>query len=227
MSVSTGGVGGFESIETIHATAAINYPDTEFDQASDGDFGEGAIFEGITLIDWDEILDRNEVAQVLSAHHSMVVYLKVPHDDGAAGQARGQVEFSASPAMQACHALDTTNLDAIEDLDAPGDSDDEDALEFQAITTEDTRDIVGPVLTASMYRGVNDATNGVGIGPTLPQPVTWEGEPPDFLLDDRDELFLNGVFEVDNVASGALNDGWMEVSAYYVVGVDDRDRFQI
>lgn len=216
---------GFDQIETLRGYVAGNIEDGAFSDSSDGDFGEGAVVEGQTMVDFGEILDRNEVGHILEAHHWMTAYIKNPSEQTDLGVLRAVAEFSASPALQVGFALDEANLTEGEPETPPGSADTVLDVDWLLNTTEDTQDVIGRplmVVNQSAVRFV-DLTNGVGVGQSASfNSDSWSGTVPDFEVDDRDEVYLNAVLEGDGIELVPDKSNWLEAQVYYVVGVSDR-----
>lgn len=223
----TTGRRGFDSIETLHSSVELSSDPVEYSANTDESFSNGQVFEGLELVDWGEILDRNEVGEVIHAHHRVVPYVQAPSND-LVGQAtlRAAIQLSASPARQAITATpNIVDMTLIDDQgQAPGSAFDL-PLVFEPSGQNDTRDIIGPNLLAVYHHGFEDRdlTNGVGIGggpQTLP--AEWEGTPPDFVVDDRDEVYVNGAVEAQFLSSTPGMVLRVEVDTYYVVGLRER-----
>lgn len=159
------------------------------------------MYEGIELLDIDEIVDRHEVAHLvwLMAHHSI-------QSTGQTSTGRQEVfsrqEMSASPTRQAVMDADVGDagdtIDDQEELDA-----DVTGLITATVDTDDADLINRPMFAYHGY-AYEDETNGAG-GPGSNETDTIQGVPPgrwDF--DRRDELFLNGELYLHGDASATI-----------------------
>lgn len=182
----------FEDLEylTGETVITVNSADSTVDDHS------AASYEGVTLLDVDDITDRHEVAHLLLANLRLVL-----QSEGSTSTGRQEVhvavEVSASPSRSATIEMtgDETSIGDQTELQA-GISD----VQFKQEDTDDA-DLIARPLRAYKGYAFEDETNGPG-GPGSSDMDTAVGPPPgtwDF--DRRDELFLNGIFQMHGDAS--------------------------
>lgn len=204
----------FEDIEVVTGAEIVGIDSL----ATDGDFGddfpESATFEGLQLIDYDEIVDRNEALHLLEAHHHLDVYLREDTSPSGTYMMRAHAEVSASPARQV--AIDAANAGDVE-ADTTG----LEVSEFGS-TFDDSIDLIGRALSAAAtggpIQGTFDADSGGGQSSGTPgsDTVDLDSLPaPIAEFHPRDELFLNGVLESSN-ADVAM---YMELNYQHLYGV--------
>jgi len=172
--------------------------------------GNNVQFEAAQIIDYDDIVDRNEALHLLEARHRLVVF--VNSTETADGTVTGAVEISASPSLSE-PTQDAGRVEAIAELDGDvlGDTGD-----------EDTIDLVGRSLVATAHAPYTDGASGVG-GAGSAGVDRYEGDtfPAEMgRFHPRDELFVNGRFTVWNIDDAAVH---LAVSGQHVYGVISDD----
>lgn len=141
--------------------------------------GETDSLEGAQLIDYDEVVDRNEELQLLEAEHAMEVYINSTSTED--GTFRVMAEVSASPARQVAGLLATNDFTG----DVVG-----------GTTYDDSIDIVGRPLAATATAPFSDpgGTGVAGGGSAGHDAYTLRTAPAEFgRFHPRDELFLNAA----------------------------------
>lgn len=163
--------------------------------------GEFTGFEGVELLDYDELVDRNEVLHLLEAHHVVAVYANSTETED--GTVRFLGEVSASPARQSVGNLASN----VQDGDVVG-----------GISTDDSIDILGRPLTAVGHAPFSDSASGVGGGGSAGEDRVEVVHPPGPVarFHPRDELFLNGVFNTWNIDDSGIH---AEVVGQHTYGV--------
>jgi len=195
----------YDDIEVASFGATVGIPAADLDGSAAFTGGDGGLFEGLEIIDYDEIVDRNEELVLLSAHHALSVM--VNSTETADGSVRAAVEVSASPSRSTVtlRAQDQTGSDLDGDVDGTG-------------TFDDTIDLVGRPLIGAATGPFSDGSTGVGGGgAAAADRYEMAMAPAEFgRFHPRDELFLNGQFEADNIDDAGIH---ASVSGQHVYGV--------
>lgn len=170
---------------------------TSFDGANDN-------FEGIEVIDYDDVVDRNEELHLLTAMHRLTVFAN--STETADGTVACGVEVSASPSRTG-FAQVGANVASVGNDDAVG-----------AGFNDDTIDIIGRVLTGVGGAPFSDSATGVGGGGSAGEDqVTLENPPAEMArFHPRDELFVNGQFRVWNIDDAGVH---MDLQGQHIYGV--------
>lgn len=197
----------FSDIEV--ATFASNAGVTASDLDGETSFGgEAQVFEGIEVIDYDEIVDRNEELVLLAAMHSLVVYAN--STETADGTVAAGVEVSADPSLTPAtsRVVDTRNNDL-----PPGDS-----QVTGTGSTDDSIDLIGRPLSAVGHAPFSDGASGVGGGGSAGEDsISLSMAPAEFgRFHPRDELFVNGEIRAWNIDDAGVH---ANVSGQHVYGV--------
>ena len=192
-------------VATFASNAAVAAADLDGTTSLGGQVQE---FESIEVIDYDEIVDRNEELLLLDAKHSLVVYAN--STETADGTVAAAVEVSADPSL-----TDTTGrVVEIRNNDLPpGDS--------QVIgtgTTDDSIDLIGRPLSAVGHAPFSDGSSGAGGGGSAGEDRLSLGmAPAEFgRFHPRDELFVNGSIRAWNIDDAGVH---VNVSGQHVYGV--------
>lgn len=183
----------------LDANASLNYPEPA-----------DPTFSGVELVDYDEVVDRNETLHLLRAQHRLSVYANSTATED--GSIRGAVEISTSPALQSVFDLDATERMPI--------SDRTDVRRFNGVSTEDSIDLIGRPLEGQATAPFSDDSTGTsGGGSSGEDSYSLDGfTDPVARMHPRDELFLNGVLEASNITDQAIH---MDVVGQHVYGVLD------
>lgn len=198
----------FDDVEVVSFKAAVGIPAADLGGAAAFAGGSDAVFEGVPLIDYDDVVDRNESLVLLSGHHALVVYEN--STSTADGSVRAMVEVSASPSRQVAGALGGQSDVA----------DEAGGVDLLHRSQSDTIDVLGRPMTAVGQAPFSDGTTGVGGGGSAGEDsVDLEGadlprEVAEF--HPRDELFLNGSFDVWNTDDTGVH---ADVVGQHVYGV--------
>lgn len=179
----------------------VTIPATEFDGSVGQNFGQHVEYEGESVIDFEDRLDRAEAAMLLYAETRLSAVL-IDTEGSGQGEATIAGEVSAAPNLRAAVApAGSTELENDPDL-VGGDITDVD-INF---TDSDTADIVHRPVRVGAIAAHADDTNGnaanaipgedVAAGPDIAE---------DWILDDRDELFLNGSVATNGMSDADVN----------------------
>lgn len=156
-------------------------------------FGGGDVnaFEGLQVIDYDDIVDRNEELRLLSVFHEITVWQNATAS--ADGNVAFAVEVSSAP---------TRNIAG----SAPG-TGPVDGNVVGGSSSDDTIDIIGRNLFAVAHGPYSDTVNGLGGGGAEGHDQ-YEATlfPLEFgRFHPRDELFLNGQLTAWNIDDAGVH----------------------
>lgn len=196
----------FDDVEVVSFAATVGIPAADLDGSTAFTGGVTEGFEGLQIVDYDEVVDRNEELVLITADHSLSVMIN--STETADGSVRGGVAISASPAR--LNVTDRTVLQT--DNDLPGSTFD------GSSRVDDTIDLVGRPLLAAATGPFSDGSSGAGGGGAAANDrITVEMPPAEFgRFHPRDELFLNGAVEVDNIDDAGIH---LSVAGQHVYGV--------
>lgn len=177
-------------------------------QAADLNGGVGftgeqvSTYEGLELLDYDELVDRNEELVLLEAEHHMTVWQNSTATEDGVTQA--DVEISASPSGTMTGGIFNNSFD--------------DTVTVGGSETTDTIDLIGRTMVATAHSPFSDTTNGMGGGGSEGTDTVRIEHPPAEMarFHPRDELFLNGSFTTWNIADAGIH---VEVTGQHVYGV--------
>lgn len=181
----------FDDIEVVNFTGKTGIQAADLG-GSTGFNGENDTFEGLELVDYDDILDRSETAKLLYASHQLRVFQNSTSSED--GVLEGTIEVSTS-ASKTDIARTGTGTTTVEDT-VVGDS-----------YTDDTIDIIGRVLSGVAFSPFSDISNGQG-GAGGNGEDEWEGaEFPEHIgqFHPRDELYMNGSLRTWNIADAGIH----------------------
>lgn len=199
---------GFEDIEvaTFGATVGIQAADLNGTTTFSG---QDEQLEALTLIDYDQLVDRNESLQLLYASHALTAY---PNSTETADGTFAVIgEVSASPDFS--NAIQEINTNSIEDS----------ANMVGSAGLDDTIDVIGRPLTAGSTGAFSDGASGVGGGGSSGQD-RWDSSvfPGQYgAFHPRDEVFLNMDVQVWNIDDAGVH---VQVEGQHVYGVVEEPR---
>lgn len=202
------GSGGFDDVEVVTFWSTFGVEAANMTGAT-GFVGENFTVAGEPLIDYDEVVDRNESLHLLSAEHAARAYSNSTQT--ADGWVRAYAEVSSSPVID-------LNLAAIVN---PGDlQGNADAGMTGEVSTSDSIDTVGRPLVATAGSAFSDGTTGVGGGGSAgTDELTIENLPEDMArFHPRDELFANVSLEAWNIADAGIH---AELYGQHIYGVTE------
>lgn len=194
----------FDDIEVVSFNANTYVDAANVDGSTSGGLSEGYIAEGIEVIDYDDIVDRNERLQLLTAAHRLTAY--IGSTETADGTVRAQAEVSSAPSVQMVQALGGN-----EDYDGTGNV-------VGNKRSSDTIDVLGRPMLAVGMAPFSDSASGVGGGGSAGEDEAELKNPPEIMgsFHPRDELFVNAVLEHNNVDDAAIH---ADVTGQHVYGV--------
>lgn len=198
---------GYDDVEMVTFDAGFGVEAANLSGGTGFGSGDTENFEGALLLDYDDIVDRNERLDLLAAVHALVAFINSTETaDGTLGVG---VEISSSPSLSSVGNLKTAAQDA--DVD--------NANIVGLATNDDTIDIIGRPLQAVAHAPFQDSASGVGGAGSAGRDRTTLDSPPGPIAEfhPRDELFLNGQFDVWNVDDAGVHLNVMGQHLYGVV----------
>ena len=200
-----GSASHYEDLEQV--TFSVNTGAEAADLTGSTGFASGDVvgFEGVQVLDYDDIADRSEHLELIQAVHRVVIYAN--STETADGTIKGVAELSTSPTRDI--AVDLFNVQDIADSNIGVTA---------GIDNSDSIDLVGPPLAAVGHAPHSDGGTGTGGGGAAGAD-TLNHYPPEGRLatfDPRDELFLNGAMEVWNIDDAGAH---MDVHGQHLYGV--------
>lgn len=196
----------FDDIEVVSVSGNVGIEASNLTGATGFNPSDRDTFEGVELLDYDEIVDRNEELVLLSAFHSIVVY--VNSTSTADGTVACAVEVSADPAASGVTSRAAgPNTSSINGTNAVGNTESDDSI-----------DIIGRVLHATGHAPFSDGATGVGgAGSAGEDEYSMDIIPGEFArFHPRDELFMNGRFVAWNISDAGVH---VSLSGQHVYGV--------
>lgn len=200
----------YDDIEVATFEADIGAAAADLDGLTDFD-GEFADFEGHLVIDYDDLVDRNEELHLLSAQHGLNVYQNSTAT--ADGTVRAYAEVSSSPSRSILPGITTASLQ--------GDTTDGAGVVGGQASFSDTIDVIGRPMEATAHGPFSDGATGVGGGGSAGSDSVEVHNPPTEMarFHPRDELFVNGRFNVWNISDAGIH---ITVVGQHVYGVADQ-----
>lgn len=197
----------FDDIEVVSFSANIGITADDLSGGTGFGGGDSADFEGVQVIDYDEVVDRNEELHLLEASHRLTVYAN--STETADGNVAGAVEISASPSRSqvVVRAVSPTQTEELEPGDAVGGSESDDSI-----------DIVGRPLSTVGHAPFSDGASGTGGGGSSGRD-SYDGDtfPAEYgRFHPRDELFVNGELVAWNVDDAGVH---ASISGQHIYGV--------
>lgn len=166
----------------------------------------GALDEGVTVVDFDEVVDRNEEVVLLYAEHHLSAF--VNSTETADGNAEVTAEISSSPATsQVGQARGPTSSVTSNGTTYNVSGDD-----------DDTIDLVGRPMRCVAHAPFSDGASGVGGGGSEGVDWAYVYQPPAEFgrFHPRDELFLNADIQAWNIDDAGVHG---QVGGQHVYGV--------
>jgi hypothetical protein len=202
---------GFEDIEvaTFEAEAGVRAQDLDGTTAFSG--GQTFEWEGLEVVDYDDLVDRDEELVLLEARHRLSVF--VNSTETADGTVAVAAEVSAAPSL----SEPTSNLSQ---PTGTGGNDLDTTAPLGTSRTVDTIDILGRPLYAIGHAPFSDGASGVGGAGSAGEDTDGMGPLPHEFgrFHPRDEVFVNGRFTVWNIDDAAVHVG---LSGQHVYGVSE------
>lgn len=196
----------FEDVEvvTFQGNAGVEAANLAGDVGFNGELAQ---FEGEALIDYDDVVDRNESLLLLRADHHLYVFQNSTATED--GVTEAVVGISAAPSRT---AVELANHDTSAIAGATGGA-------VGGARTQDTIDLIGRPLAAAAHSPFVDTVNQLGgSGAEGRDDVTIEGPIPEVVgrFHPRDELFFNGQIRTWNIADAGVH---VMVEGQHIYGV--------
>lgn len=200
--------GTYEDIEAVSFSANLGIEAANLNGAAGFIGGQTHPFEGVELVDYDEVVDRNERLELLAASHSLFVMAN--STETADGTVTAALEVSADPAL-----TDATKFAARGSVDA---TDPSGQPVVGRSATDDSIDIIGKPLAATGHAPFSDGATGVGGAGSAGEDRYEADEFPGPMAEfhPRDELFANGQFTVWNIDDAGVH---LTLTGQHVYGV--------
>lgn len=195
----------YDDVEVVTFSANVGVEAANLDGTATFE-GEAYEFEGLELVDYDSVVDRNEELVLLAADHRASTFANSTAT--ADGTVTSSVAISASPALTMATAAAANASNAVFDS---GET-------VGQARRDDTIDIIGRPLSSTAGAPFSDGTNGsAGSGSAGEDSVSVSMAPAEYgRFHPRDELFLNGKFRVWNVDDQGVH---VAVTGQHVYGV--------
>lgn len=182
----------FDDIEVATFAAGAGVAAANMTGGTGFEGGDVFSFEGLTILDYDEYVDRNEELHLITAYHELTVFAN--STETADGNVVASVEVSSSPSLSGAVAPVTTNSQF--DGDVAGGTVDNDSI-----------DTIGRPLQATGHAPFSDGATGVGGGGSEGHDTVAVAGLPSALarFHPRDELFFNGVLKAWNIDDAGIH----------------------
>lgn len=188
----------FEDTETVPFEVSLMFRGNT-SGGSITDWKDITEFEGVEIVDLDQLLDRHRIATLV--HIDAALHVNAFHFATAINEAAVSVEISASPSRQAAYFADTADYEDIADFNViDGDMDE---LEVY-VEQNDTVDLPMRPLTAGTSAPFADDTDQHGGGGQDGIDRAQGPTPGDWDFDRRDELYVNGVVGSSSGFAGSI-----------------------
>jgi len=197
----------FDDIEVATFSANVGVEAADLTGTTGFNGGDRNSFEQVEVVDYDDIVDRNEELVLLSARHRLSSYLN--STETADGTVSVAAEISASPSL-----TDVTNRAA---NPSSGNAFGPDNVMGRR-ESDDSIDVLGRPMVAVAHGPYTDGASGTGGGGSAGEDlVQLDGAPAEFgRFHPRDELFVNGRIVVWNVDDAGAH---ASISGQHVYGV--------
>lgn len=203
--VADDGMAGIDDIEVATFNAELGVQASDLTGGTGFTGGDAEEFLGVEVVDYDEIVDRNEHLVLMEASHALNAYIN--STSSADGTLKATAEVSAQPTLSTNSYAVTTDTVNSENETGVGRG-----------QQEDTIDLIGRPLSAVAHAPFNDTATGIGGGGSAGHDNydtrTFPGEFARF--HPRDELFVNAEIEVWNTDDSGVH---LEVVGQHVYGV--------
>lgn len=191
----------YDDIEVVSFEASIGLEASNSSGGTSFGGGDKPVFQGVELIDYDEIVDRNEELRLLEAQHKIHVYAN--STETADGTVQVVAEVKADPSLSSQPDIQGSGVTG----DLVGDA-----------VSDDSIDIIGRPLSATGHAPFSDSSTGVGGGGSAGEDEYTSTVFPAEMgrFHPRDELFFNGQFRIWNVDDAGSH---VELSGQHTYGV--------
>lgn len=184
---------GYDDVEVISGSARYGVQAADLSGGTGFGGGDGYTMEGTVLLDYDDIVDRNERLDLIAGVHHLNVY--VNSTGTADGTARLAAEISASPSLDVAQGIGV------------GSAQSPDAEVVGGDVVSDTIDIIGRPLVATGTQPFSDTATGVGGGGAAGDDEVELRDLPEQVREfhPRDELFLNATLDGWNIDDAGIH----------------------
>lgn len=193
----------YDDYEVITFDAAVGVEAADLNGGT-GFAGQSEFYNGLEIIDYDEVVDRNERLDLLRAEHRLLVYAN--STETADGTVVASAEISSAPTITDVGAVrqDQTDVDG---GPVVGEG-----------RQDDTIDLLGRPLVGAGYGPFSDSSTGVGgAGSSMHDRVVIHNPPgPIGTFHPRDELFVNGEIDAWNIDDAGVH---LDIKGQHVYGV--------
>lgn len=203
--VSGGAAAQYDDIEVVSIQADVGVQAADLDGSTGFVSGQTFDAEAVPLVDYDEVVDRNEELHLLQAQHHLVAH--VNSTGTADGEVRAYVEISTSPTRQVSPTINASAGGGDLDAGVVGRPDSDDSI-----------DVIGRPLLAVGFGPFSDGATGVGGGGSAGRDSVDMGPLPREIgrFHPRDDLFLNSEIRVWNIADRGVH---LDLQGQHVYGV--------
>lgn len=194
----------YEDVEVVTFSSSVSVEAASLTGAT-GLAGERFNFMGLELIDYDNIVDRNESLVLLQADHALTVYQNSTATGD--GTVQAMIEVSADPSTSDTTMISPTNIgQGGEGVVGNGQMD-------------DSIDLIGRPLVATGHAPFSDTVAQLGGGGSAGEDSVKTDVFPSETgrFHPRDELFMNGEFHAWSIDDAAIHADLMGQHVYGVV----------
>lgn len=191
--MSSDGLEQFEDIEVVSFEANYGIQAANLSGGVGFTGGTADSFDGLILVDYDDVVDRNEELVLLEAQHLLVAFVNSSETlDGTVTATASISAGSAGPQLSV--DVNTDSLDPNNDI-------------VGGASQDDSIDIIGRNLKATAHAPFSDGGTGVGGGGSAGEDRVEFAMPPAEMgrFHPRDELFLNGHLRVWNIQNAGVH----------------------
>lgn len=195
----------FNDIEVVSFNGTFGIEASNLDGTTAFTGGDAGAIEGEPLIDYDDVVDRNEELVLLSAQHRLSTWANSTATSD--GTVRTYAEVSASPV----NTLQAPVVDTALEGNSLGGT-------VGGAESDDTIDLIMRPLVATAHSPFSDSAGGVGgAGSAGEDNVEGNMFPQEYgRFHPRDELYANITLEVFNIADQGVH---ADISGQHVYGV--------
>lgn len=192
----------YDDVEVVSFSGSVGVQAADLNGGT-GFSGETNSFDGVKLVDYDDLVDRNEELQLVQGSHLVTVYQN--STSTADGTVAAGVGISASPTRKSVEA-------------ATASADSHEGSIVARFYTDDSIDLIGRPMEAVSYAPFSDGATGVGGAGGIGRDEVEIHDQPGELgrFHPRDELFFNGRIKSWNIDDAGVH---VSVKGQHVYGV--------
>lgn len=195
MSVEDGKHDRYQALETITFDAHVGFGSGDLTaNASE------ASFEGEEIVDFNEIVGRGEVVELIGGQFHLDVYASSA--SGSESLVNAGVEVSSSPGRKVVAGRGDSDEATLDDQENHAG----DVTLSGHVSETDDPDLITRPLRATAYSNFEDTTNATAGAGSTESDTAWgpPGSPADWDFDRRDAIYYNGIIRVDNGTSSDI-----------------------